>query len=232
MHRRFAGIRLILAFFGLLALNACTVEAPAGPSLPVMPGDGKSLSQFQQDDATCRQFANDRIGISPSTAANQAGLGSAAVGTVAGAAAGAAIGAAAGNPAAGAAIGAGAGLLTGGAVGVGNAATFADSIQQRYDLAYQQCMAATGNKTSIAVAPAPAAPAPQPPAAAVIPVPEPVPAPAPVYVYPPPYYYPPYAYYGPYPYSYPRPYDYARPYWGPRFSFYFGGGGYHHGHHW
>lgn len=217
----------------LLGLSACAVQAPPGPSLPVMPGDGKTLSQFQQDDLTCRSFAGQQVGISPADAANQAGLGSAAIGTALGAGAGALIGLAAGNPAMGAAIGAGAGLLTGAAAGVNNANASAAEIQQRYDLAYQQCMATTGNKTTIATAPMPA-PEPVPAPGAVV-----APPPAPVYAYPPPAYYYPYPYYYPAPYAYYYPrYYYPRPYYpywgGPRFTFYFGGGGgYHnHYHHW
>src|SRR5262245_35400482 len=151
MQNSFSRIGVAVAASCLLGLSACAVDAPAGPSLPVMPGDGKTLSQFQQDDAVCRQYAKQQTGISPGGAATEAGVGSAAVGTVLGAAAGALIGAAAGNPAAGAAIGGGAGLLGGSAVGIGNAAASADNIQQRYDLAYQQCMATSGNKTSIAM---------------------------------------------------------------------------------
>ena len=209
-----------LCLLPLFLLGACAVEAPTGPSVPVMPGDGKSLGQFQQDDATCRQFASQQTGgASPAAAANQAGAGSAVVGTALGAAAGAAFGAAAGNPAEGAVIGAGAGLLTGSAVGFGNAAASADNIQQRYDIAYQQCMATTGNKPAMAAAPEPVYSAPPP-------------APAPVYAAPA---YPAYPYYY-YPgYYYPGAY-YGPAYYGPGFypqsTFVFsfhGGGGYHGG---
>jgi len=233
----FPATRRPIKFAALLLplwLGACAVEAPTGPSVPVMPGDGKTLGQFQQDDATCRQFATQQTGgVSPGAAANQAGVGSAVVGTGLGAATGAIIGAGAGDPAAGAIIGAGAGLLAGSAVGVGNAAESADAIQQRYDIAYEQCMATTGNKTAVAAAPAPAPVYSAPVYAA--------PPPAPVYVqpypvypaYPAPYYYYPGAYY------YPRPYYYGpRPYYGygygPSATFVFdwhsGGGGYHHHH--
>jgi hypothetical protein len=210
-----------LCLLPLFLLGACAVEAPTGPSVPVMPGDGKSLGQFQQDDATCRQFAAQQTGgASPGAAANQAAVGSAAIGTGLGAATGAIIGAGAGNPAAGAIIGAGAGLLAGSAVGAGNAAASADNIQERYDIAYQQCMATTGNKPAIA-----AAPPPTPVYAA--------PAPAPVYAAPA---YPAYPYYY-YPgYYYPGAYYYGPAYYGPGFypraTFVFGGGGgYHHYHH-
>jgi hypothetical protein len=206
----------------MLFLGACAVEAPTGPSVPVMPGEGKTLGQFQQDDATCRQFATQQTGgASPSAAANQSAIGSAAIGTGLGAATGALIGAAAGNPGVGAAIGAGAGLLTGSAVGANNAAVSADNIQQRYDIAYQQCMTTTGNKTAVAAAPA-YAPAP------VYAAPAPVYA-APVYAAP--------VYAAPYPYYYgpsyyPAPYYYGPRFYGPSFVFsYHGGGGHYYHHH-
>ena len=199
----------------LFLLGACAVEAPTGPSMPVMPGDGKTLSQFQQDDATCRQFATQQTGgASPAAAANQSAIGSAAIGTGLGAATGALIGAGAGNPGVGAAIGAGAGLLAGSAVGAGNAADAAGNIQQRYDIAYQQCMATTGNRTTVAAAPTYA---PQP----VYAEPAPVYAPAyPVYAAPYPYYaYPSYGYY---------PGPYYGPAFGPSFAFSYHGGGGHY----
>jgi len=144
---------LILA---LLALAGCAVAPPTGPSVAVMPAQGKTFEQFQADDATCRQFASQQIGIDPTTAANQSLVGSAAIGTVLGAAAGAAIGAAAGNPAAGAAIGAGSGLALGGLSGVSAAQASAGSLQQRYDIGYIQCMSAKGeNVPQIAAAPRP-----------------------------------------------------------------------------
>jgi hypothetical protein len=212
------------ALLPVLLLGACAVEAPTGPSVPVMPGEGKTLSQFQQDDATCRQFATQQTGgASPAAAANQSAIGSAAIGTGLGAATGALIGAAAGDPAAGAAIGAGAGLLTGSAVGAGNAANAAGNVQERYDIAYQQCMTTTGNKPEMAAAPA---------------YENGAPAPAPVYAqpaypaYPAPYPYP-YYYYPSY-YGYPGPYYYGPGFY-PSATFVFGfhgghGGGYYHHH--
>ena len=170
----------------IILLSGCVVAPPTGPDIAVMPGSGKNLAQFQQDDASCRQYANGMTnGASPSQAANQSALGSAAVGTALGAAAGAAIGAASGSAGAGAAIGAGAGLLTGSAVGLGNAGESSEALQRRYDVAYAQCMAAQGNKP-----PAPPQPASYPTYA---------PTPAPVYdAYPPPAgYYPPYYAYPP-----------------------------------
>src|SRR3569832_1037482 len=120
MNNLLAHSRLAVAMVCLFSLSASVVDGPPGPSVPVMPGDNKTLGQIQQD-----------------AAAQQAGGGTAVVSTLAGAAVGALIGTAAGNPAIGAAIGGGAGLLTGAAAGTGNAAISADNIQQRYDVAYQ-----------------------------------------------------------------------------------------------
>ncbi|HSU05747.1 MAG TPA: hypothetical protein VLI93_09255, partial [Acetobacteraceae bacterium] len=63
-------------------------------------------------------------------------------------------------PGAGAAIGGATGLLGGSAVGANNAAASEYSLQQRYDIAYTQCMYARGNSvqsppTAYAAYPAP-----------------------------------------------------------------------------
>jgi Glycine-zipper domain len=135
-----------IALLSTLALGACTVAPPTGPSAMALPGKDKTFDAFQQDDATCRQYASAQIGgAAPADAANQSLIGSAAVGTVIGAAAGAALGAAAGNPALGAAAGAGAGLLGGTAVGANAASASGASMQQRFDMAYMQCMYGHGN---------------------------------------------------------------------------------------
>ncbi len=128
----------------LLALGGCAVAPPMGPSIMVMPGQGKSFEAFQADDAACRQFAAVQAGIAPADAANRSLVGSAVVGTVVGAAAGAAIGAATGNPAAGAAIGAASGLGLGTVSGLGAANYSGRSVQWRYDVGYAQCMSAKG----------------------------------------------------------------------------------------
>ena len=137
-------IRLGTSALAVLALAGCVVAPPPGPSVMVMPGQGKSFDAFQADDATCRQFAQQQTGIAPGDAANQSLVGSAVVGTVVGAAAGAAIGAAVGNPAAGAAIGAGSGAVIGTGAGLNAAQYSGASVQQRYDVGYMQCMSAKG----------------------------------------------------------------------------------------
>jgi hypothetical protein len=131
-----------------LLLTACA-PIPTAPHVMALPGSGKSLEQFDVDDGVCRNWAERQIGISPDRAATEATTRGAAVGTVLGAATGAAIGAAAGDPAAGAAAGAGIGLLGGTSVGAANAERAAWSAQRRYDIAYVQCMYATGNQVPV-----------------------------------------------------------------------------------
>jgi len=142
------------ALGGALALGACAVAPPTGPSILALPSEGKSLTQFQQEDFSCRNYAQSALGpVSPQEGAVQSGVASAAVGTALGAAAGALIGSVGGAAGAGAAVGAGAGLLTGSAVGANNANATGYSLQARYDAAYAQCIASTGNRLE---APAPA----------------------------------------------------------------------------
>jgi surface antigen len=140
----------------VLCVSGCAVGPPPGPSIAVLPGQNKDWSQFQQDEAACRQYASQYAGLaSPQDAANQNTAGSAAVGTLLGGAAGAAIGAATGNPAAGAAIGATSGLVFGGAAGLSAAPYAAGQVQRRYDAGYLQCMYANGNQVPGVAAAAP-----------------------------------------------------------------------------
>jgi uncharacterized protein YcfJ len=112
----------------------------------VFPPPGKSFEQFQADDAICRQWAAQQIGLSPQEAANQNTVTGAVVGTVVGAGLGAAIGSVSGSAGAGAAIGAASGLLVGTASGASAGQEYGWRAQRRYDIAYQQCMYAKGNQ--------------------------------------------------------------------------------------
>ena len=152
-------------------LTGCAT-VPAGPSVTVLPGRGAPFEQFQGDDASCRQWATQQTGASPSQASAQSTITGAAVGTLIGAAAGAALGAAAGNAGIGAAAGAGAGLLGGTAVGASNAGPTYGTLQRRYDSAYVQCMYAKGHQVPVrggsqpySQSAAPPPPPPPPPAA-------------------------------------------------------------------
>ena len=136
----------LTALASMLAIGACAVAPPAGPSVMALPPQGKAFDQFQREDFNCRIYADQLIGgASAQQAANNAGVGSAVVGTALGAGLGAAIGSTAGAAGPGAAVGAAAGLLTGSAVGAGNAQAAGANVQVRYDTAYTQCMYANGN---------------------------------------------------------------------------------------
>lgn len=133
-----------LALVAILGFAACA-PLPTVPHVIAYPGRGKSLYEFDADDAGCRSWASSRIEESPQQAATASTVTGAAVGTVLGGAAGAALGAAAGNPALGAAAGAGVGLLGGTSYGAASGQSAAWSAQRRYDVAYAQCMYANGN---------------------------------------------------------------------------------------
>jgi hypothetical protein len=127
-----------------MLISGC-VSAPIGPSVMALPGTGKNFDQFRMDDAECRQYALRQVGgATADQAATDAGIRSAAVGTVVGAVAGAAIG---GHEGTGA--GAGTGLLVGSMAGAGAAQSSAYGNQRHYDNAYVQCMYAKGEQVPV-----------------------------------------------------------------------------------
>jgi hypothetical protein len=164
-------MRIAATGAGLLAISllaACT-SMPTGPAVMVLPGTGKNFDQFRVDDMDCRQYASAQVGGgTPDGAAESSGIKSAAIGTAIGAAAGAIVGGQRG-----AASGAGAGLIIGGATGAGAASSSQRTLQQRYDIGYQQCMYSKGHRIpsasrferNDAYARRPAAPPPPPPPA-------------------------------------------------------------------
>lgn len=175
---------VIALVFILAALSGCAT-IPSGPSVAVMPGPGKHFEAFQADDAMCRQWAQQQTGgTSPTETFNENTANGAVLGAIIGGGLGAAIGAATGNPAAGAAIGGATGLLGGMSIGADNGAASSYALQNRYDIAYSQCMSAKGHQVPTYRQ-------------------QPAPPPRPVYYYPVPYYYP-----APY-YPYPRVYFYS-----------------------
>jgi outer membrane lipoprotein SlyB len=130
---------------GAVLLAGCST-IPTGPSVMVLPGQGRTFEQFQYDDALCRQWCSYQLGTNRHQASAESTVTGAAVGTALGAATGAAIGAAAGDPGIGAAVGAGAGLLTGTAVGAQQGQYDEYELQRRYDISYMQCMYAKGHQ--------------------------------------------------------------------------------------
>ncbi len=140
-HRSARFLLILLA----LVLGGCAT-IPTGPSVMVLPPPGKSFEQFQADDAICKQWAAQQIGLSPQEMANQNTATGAVVGTALGAGLGAAIGSASGSAGVGAAIGAASGLLVGTTVGANAGQVYGWQAQRRYDIAYLQCMYAKGNE--------------------------------------------------------------------------------------
>ena len=138
--------RLAAAALAILALSGCQPAPPTGPTIAVMPGPHKTLAQFQNDDYTCRAFAQNQMYQSqPAQTGINSPAGTAAATTVGGTAVGAVLGAAGGNAGMGAAIGAGAGLLGGAALGANKKNNQEMSMQQSYNIAYAQCMKTRGN---------------------------------------------------------------------------------------
>jgi hypothetical protein len=130
----------------VLALSACAVAPPSGPSVMALPPAGKSFEAFQQDDYTCRGYATQQTGgASAAKASSDSMVGSAALGTALGAGVGAALGSVGGAVGTGAAIGGATGLLAGSAIGANNAQAAGGNVQARYDTAYTQCMYSKGD---------------------------------------------------------------------------------------
>lgn len=167
--------RLIYSLLALLMLTGCA-SVPSAPSVLALPGTGRGFDEFRADDMYCRDFAFQQIGgKAREQAANSAGIGNAAVGTVVGAVAGAAIG---GQRAAGA--GAGMGLIVGSAAGAGASQTALYGSQRQYDMAYVQCMYAKGHRVPVSATYLPPSAAPSAPAGAIPPPPAGMPPPPPL----------------------------------------------------
>lgn len=125
-----------------LVLLAGCATVPTGPSVMVLPGDGRTFDQFRYDDMDCRNFASYQVGgATRDQVAADSVAKSALLGTAIGAAAGGAI-----DGRGGAAAGAGAGLLLGALAGTGAGQGSAVSLQRRYDHAFQQCMYSKGHR--------------------------------------------------------------------------------------
>ena len=129
------------AFFalaGVMVLGACA-QTPMGPTVPVMPGPNTSLASFQNDQATCRQFAQQAV-ADQVQGANLRGLGTAALTTALGAGLGGAIGGGRG-----AGIGAAGGAVGGAGIAAAGSSNTQQSIQAQFDNAFAACMYSLGN---------------------------------------------------------------------------------------
>jgi hypothetical protein len=136
-----------VAFACAAALLGGCATMPTASTAPAMPGSGKTVDAFQQDQAACQQYAQAVLGngAAPQSVNDRAALG--AVGTTAvGAGTGAIIGSATNQGGQGAAIGAGIGLLIG-AINAANASSATQwQLQAQYDDAYFGCMFSRGNQ--------------------------------------------------------------------------------------
>jgi len=131
----------LISSIGISLLTAC-VSAPTGPTITIMPREGKSFEEFKKDDEECRAFAAQSV-KDGNTAALKEGAISTATGAAIGAAAGALFqGGSSANVGTGAAIG----MVGGAAVGAMGAASKESQAQTQYNTAYQQCMYTKGNQ--------------------------------------------------------------------------------------
>jgi hypothetical protein len=138
-------------------LVGCVIQ-PTGPTVSVMPAPYKPFPVFQDDEVLCRHYAAQQTGGEAETANDQA-INTAIIAAILGAGLGAAIG-----NGQGAAVGAATGAVLGTAAGSGPSSQSQYSLQQRYNVAYLQCMYSRGNQVPgfgyRAVAPPPGYPPP------------------------------------------------------------------------
>ena len=133
----------LVAVFAL----AAGLSVPLGPSVNVMPEQGKSFELFQSEDATCQKWAQDHTGGEAGQDSINRNMATGAVaGTALGAGLGAVVGSASGRAGVGAAIGAAGGLITGLAAGASAGQAQEMAMQRQYDNAYIQCMYSHGNQ--------------------------------------------------------------------------------------
>lgn len=133
---KFKAIALITA--AATFLSGC-VTPPMGPTIPASPAPNKPWAAYQQDEQVCEDYASQRVAGQADTANNRA-IGSALIGTALGAGLGAAVGGGRG-----AAVGAASGAVVGTAVGANQSGHAQYSLQQRYNIAYGECMTSHGD---------------------------------------------------------------------------------------
>ena len=63
----------LLPLVAVVGLAGCAT-IPTGPSVMVLPGQGKPFEQFQADDAVCRQWASAQVGTTPGNASTESCL--------------------------------------------------------------------------------------------------------------------------------------------------------------
>jgi hypothetical protein len=133
--------KLVAAGTALVLLAGCATR-PFGPTVAVYPAPYKPFDVFQRDQYECGQYASSTV------AGGERAVNNNAVGaTVVGSALGLALGAATGSGRA-ATEGAVAGGVVGAVVGANETARGEFGLQQRYNVAYAQCMYSRGNQVA------------------------------------------------------------------------------------
>jgi len=149
--------KLLAAGTAVVLLAGCATR-PLGPTVAVYPSQYKPFDVFQRDQYECGQYASSTV------AGGEQAINNNAVGaTVVGSALGLALGAATGSGRA-ATAGAVAGGAVGAVVGANETARGQYGLQQRYNIAYAQCMYSRGNQVAGYQAYAPQGYYPPPPA--------------------------------------------------------------------
>jgi uncharacterized protein YcfJ len=134
--------KTLCAVTAIATLAGCAT-VPVGPSVAVMPAPNKPFEVFQADNALCKDYARQQLGVEPGAVTQEQVASGAVAGALIGATAGAVLG---GGHSDAVAAGAGMGALAGTAAGAGQADYSRMSLQRRYDISYQQCMYAKGNQ--------------------------------------------------------------------------------------
>ena len=161
MPKSLLGVAVVTALVGC-------AQVPVAPTIAIMPAPGMPFEVFEADNNICRQYAREQLGANPNRVANNQVVGGAVAGAVIGAAAGALLGGGRNGAQGGAATG----LLFGTAAGAGAAGQTNMTMQQRYNIAYAQCMYAKGNQVPGYAAPN-YVPPPPPPSSGESPPPPP-----------------------------------------------------------
>ena len=128
MTARAGSARAIILAGSICVVSASCSTAPVGPQVMVLPGSDKTLAQFEADDSACRRWAAQRIGATPSEAADTPSAPNAATAPAAGP-----------SPE----------IVAGSTIGAGSGERARWSTQDRYDVAYMQCMYASGNQIPV-----------------------------------------------------------------------------------
>ena len=136
----------VIPLLALALFAAGCTTIPTGPSRMALPGSGKDFDSFRAEDASCRQYALQVSGTTPTDTQENSAVKSAVVGTAIGAMAGAAIGGSSRS----AGSGAGVGLLMGAMAGAAAGDQSGYMVQRRYDNGYVQCMYAKGHRVPVA----------------------------------------------------------------------------------